>query len=284
MARISRALRSYLENSRAIRRSHNNPLKMVENLARKDELEKQFYDREAEECLTRFDDERFLYDETEDMPLSHLHLYSLLKDVSGKKVLDCCCGYGITSVRCAKSGASVTGIDISPRMIDVARKNAELNDVSDNINLAVMSVQDMKFDNNTFDYVVGLGALHHLNLDLSGREISRVLKDGGTAIFLEPRIPFQWLIFLRSLFPTKCLESPGGGQLSDKEVRVFSRHFSSHTADYFLLLRKLERFPILRKVSSTFDRFDGLLLDAFPGLKQPGLKQLCWAFVLQFRK
>lgn len=279
MAKVARALRSYLENSRAIRRSRNNPLKRVENLARKDELERRFYDREAEECLTHLDDERFLYDEDEDMPLSHLYLYSLLKDVSGKKVLDCCCGYGITSVRCAKWGARVTGIDISPRMIDVARKNAELNNVSDTINLAVMSVQDMKLDSNTFDYVVGLGALHHLNLDFAGREISRVLKDGGTAIFLEPRIPFRWLIFLRSLFPNKCLESPGGGQLSDKDVRVFSHHFSSHRADYFLLLRKLERFPVLRRVSSTFDRCDRLLLDAFPGLRQ-----FCWAFVLQFRK
>ena len=279
MARVSRALRSYLENSRAIRRSYNNPLKKVENLSRKDELEKQFYDREAEECLTDFDAERFLYDEDEDMPLSHLHLYSLLRDVSGKKILDCCCGYGITSVRCAKRGASVMGIDVSPGMIDVARKNAELNSVSDNIDLSVMSVQDMKLDSNTFDYAVGLGALHHLNLDLAGREISRVLKDGGTAIFLEPRIPFRWMVLLRSLFPNKCLESPGGGQLSDKEVRAFSRHFSSHSADYFLLLRKLERFPVLRRVSSTLDRCDHLLLDAFPGLRK-----LCWAFVLQFRK
>jgi ubiquinone/menaquinone biosynthesis C-methylase UbiE len=279
MARISRALRSYLENSRAIRRSYDNPLKRIENLSRKDELEKQFYDQEAEECLVDFDDKRFVYYEGEDMPLSHLHLYSLLENVSGKKVLDCCCGYGITSVRCAKRGARVTGIDISPRMIDVARKNAELNNVSDNIDLAVMSAQDMQFDDNTFDHVVGLGALHHLNLDLAGREISRVLKDGGTAIFLEPRIPFRWLVFLRSLFPNKCLESPGGGQLRDKEVGTFSRHFSSHNADYFLLLRKLERFPVLRGVSATLDRCDRLLLDAFPGFRQ-----FCWAFVLQFRK
>ena len=78
MARVSRALRSYLENSRAIRRSYNNPLKRIENLSRKDELEKQFYDREAEECLRNFHDKQFLYDEDEGMPLSHLHLYSFL--------------------------------------------------------------------------------------------------------------------------------------------------------------------------------------------------------------
>jgi ubiquinone/menaquinone biosynthesis C-methylase UbiE len=176
-------------------------------------------------------------------------------------------------------GAHVSGIDISPRMIEVARRNADLNGVSDEIDLTVMSAQQISFADSTFDYVVGLGALHHLNLDLAGREISRVLKPGGTAIFLEPRIPSRWLVFLRSLFPNKCLESPGGGQLSDSEIRSFARFFASYGTESFLLLRKLERFPVLRRISARLDEWDRVLLSTFPILKH-----LCWAFVLQFRK
>lgn len=69
--------------------------------------------------------------------------------------------------------------------------NAEFNDVADKTNISIMSVQDLEFDDNMFDYAVGLGALHHLNLDLAGKELSRVLKPGGAAIFVEPRIPFK---------------------------------------------------------------------------------------------
>ena len=51
-----------------------------------------------------------------------------------------------------------------------------------------MSVQEMPFASNSFDYVVDIGALHHLQLDLAGPEIARVLKPSGKAIFIEPNL------------------------------------------------------------------------------------------------
>ena len=142
-----------------------------------------------------------------------------------------------------------------------------------------MSAQQMSFDDDTFDYAVGLGALHHLNLELAGKEISRVLKPGGKAIFLEPRIPFKWIMSFRSLAPVACHESPGGGSLSDREVYEFSRYFSDYKVYYFLLLRKFSRFPLLSKSASKADKIDYLLIN-----KLPILRKLCWAFVLEFTK
>jgi len=272
-------MHKYFNNIRRILKTIDNPLKKSDNVSEKDKLEREFYDKEAEKYLQNFDENLFRYDENEPLPPRHKFFYSLLEDVKSKHILDCCCGYGFTSVKLAKRGALITGIDISPRMIELAKKNAEFNNISKSINFKVMSAQDMSFDDNTFDYVVSLVGLHHLNLELAGKEIRRVLKVGGKAIFLEPRIPFRWIMAFRSLIPKTCDESPGGGSLSDKEIYEFSLNFSAHKIYYFQLLKKLFRGTLSNKFSSKIDNLDSLLIKKFPILRK-----LCWAFVLEFTK
>jgi 2-polyprenyl-3-methyl-5-hydroxy-6-metoxy-1,4-benzoquinol methylase len=48
-------------------------------------------------------------------------LLALLGDVAGKEVLDACCGEGFFSRLLAGRGACVTGVDLSPRLIELAR-------------------------------------------------------------------------------------------------------------------------------------------------------------------
>lgn len=276
MSKFIEFIKSYRENSKLIRGSFNNPLKDANNVDLKDRLERQFYDAEAERHLINFDTDYFSYDEEEIMPENYNRFYSFLKDANGKKVLDCCCGFGFTAVKCAKHGAVVTGIDISPKMIELSRKNAELNGVIDQTEFAVMSAQQIEYEDDSFDYVTGIGALHHLNLELAGREISRVLKPGGVAVFIEPRIPYRWLIFARSLMPVSCLESPGGCQLSDEDISQFANHFSDYEVEYHLFLRKLARLPLMSELWPTFDRIDKKLLKRFPGLNR-----FCWSYVVR---
>ncbi len=272
-------MHEYFNNIRRILKTIDNPLKRKENISEKDRIEREFYDKEAEKYLLNFDEKLFLYDENEFFPQRHKFFYSLLEDVKSKHILDCCCGCGFTSVKLAKRGALITGIDISPMMIKVAKKNAEFNNVSKSINFKAMSVQDMSFDDNTFDYVVSLVGLHHLNLEMAGKEIRRVLKPGGKAIFLEPRIPFRWIMVFRSLIPKICDESPGGGSLSDKEVYGFSHNFSNHKIYYFQLLSKLLKMPFLNRFPTIIYKLDSLLIN-----KIPISRKFCWAFVLEFTK
>jgi ubiquinone/menaquinone biosynthesis C-methylase UbiE len=272
-------MRKYFKNITTVLKTIDNPLKKLENASEKDKLEREFYDKVAEKHLRNFDENLFRYDENEFLPPRHSFFYSLLDDIKNKRVLDCCCGWGFTSVKLAKGGGLITGIDISPKMIELAKKNAEFNNVSKSTNFKVMSVQDMSFKDNTFDYAISLVGLHHLNLQLAGKEIQRVLKPGGKAIFLEPRIPFKWIMAFRSLIPKTCDESPGGGSLSDKEIYEFSLNFSAHKIYYFQLLRKLMVIPFLNKFSSKIDKLDFLLIN-----KIPALRKLCWAFVLEFTK
>ncbi|HEV2072677.1 MAG TPA: methyltransferase domain-containing protein, partial [Thermomicrobiales bacterium] len=49
------------------------------------------------------------------------HLFSLTGDVSGSRVLDVGCGEGYFSRAVARADANVTGVDISERMLSLAR-------------------------------------------------------------------------------------------------------------------------------------------------------------------
>ena len=49
---------------------------------------------------------------------------------AGMRVLDVACGTGVVAVTAARMGASVTGLDLTPELLEVARTNAALAAVS----------------------------------------------------------------------------------------------------------------------------------------------------------
>lgn len=50
----------------------------------------------------------------------------------------------------------------------------------------IMDAHNLNFPDNTFDFVFGTGILHHLDFEIAVKEISRVLKEDGEMVFLEP--------------------------------------------------------------------------------------------------
>lgn len=111
---------------------------------------------------------------------------------AGKSVLEYGCGTGIYSRKLALTGASITSIDISP---DLLKKAASLSTDFTNIEYLEADAMHTGFENNSFDAVVGVSVLHHLEFDLAFKEIFRVLKPGGVMAFSEPNYlnPHIWL-------------------------------------------------------------------------------------------
>ena len=114
------------------------------------------------------------------------YAYKFLGDVKGKNILDMGCGSGKSSVILAKKGAFVNAFDVSPKYVEVTRLRARINKVEDKITCTQMTAETMKYDSNSFDNVFGVGVLHHIDIMRGGREIFRVLKDDGVAVFIEP--------------------------------------------------------------------------------------------------
>lgn len=106
-------------------------------------------------------------------------------NVKNLEVLEYGCGVGPVIEKVIKfNPKKITGIDISDISINKAKE--KFKDTDTRVELLVDNCEKTKFENNTFDIIYGLGILHHLQLSKCIEEISRILKPGGTLLFIEP--------------------------------------------------------------------------------------------------
>jgi len=106
--------------------------------------------------------------------------------LTGKRILEYGSGAAAEAFFLAHEGAQVVGIDISPVAVEQGRERAAREGLEDRIEFRVMDAEHLEFADQTFDIVCGSAILHHLDISLAYREIARVLRPGGAAVFVEP--------------------------------------------------------------------------------------------------
>ncbi len=123
---------------------------------------------------------------------------SLAQVKPGDQVLDVGCGSGRLTFAAhawAGAGGQATGLDPSPEMIEVARKNAARAGLKAKFELGV--VESLPFPDASFDVVLNRLMLHHLPGDLKQRglaEMRRVLKPGGLCLVVDFEPPKSGLL------------------------------------------------------------------------------------------
>jgi SAM-dependent methyltransferase len=96
----------------------------------------------------------------------------------GLDVLDVGCGQGIDLVNYARAGARATGLDLTPRLVELAR--AHLEALGHDGTVVHGDAEAMPFADASFDRVSSNGVLHHTpNMDRALAEVARVLRPGG---------------------------------------------------------------------------------------------------------
>jgi SAM-dependent methyltransferase len=159
-----------------------------------------------------------------------------------KSVCEIGCGYGVLCAYFALRGARVFGFDVSDTNVIVARRTARVNRVEDRIFLQVMQGECLAFADNSFDLVFGNAVLHHLDRAASAREIYRVLKPGGIAIFREPLGENKLLEWARN-----CpLRSAKHRHSADEHPFVYKDLEALRAVFPRVVLRESEFFTVLR--------------------------------------
>lgn len=152
-------------------------------------------------------------------------LKSIPQKLSGKQVLDIGCGKGETSVFFAKRGAKVIAMDISPEMINVTKKLSDIHHVGKNIKTTVADIQKLPFESNRFNIVHGKAVLHHVDLHKAVKEVYRVLKPGGIAIFSDP-LAYNLFIKLYERY-SKELRSEDERRLNLNDLKTIQSIFNN---------------------------------------------------------
>ena len=132
-------------------------------------------DRSAE-SLERFD--RWYFDF-----YPYLQDHIPFADLAGKDVLEVGLGYGTVASALMKGGARYHGLDIADGPVEMASYRADLQGFGAAIRQG--SILDCPYDDDSFDYVVSIGCLHHTgDLARAIDEVHRVIKPGGGATIM----------------------------------------------------------------------------------------------------
>lgn len=152
------------------------------SLERRQQVEEAFHDQWAQSI----DLDGVLVRESFEAETAAENRYALRRfgNLRGKKLLDLGCGAGETSVYFALQGADVTACDISREMLRIADNLARKFNVS--IRTVKGKAEQLDFGEGDFDFVFGNGVLHHVEIAPAAKEIYRILKPGGLAIFIDP--------------------------------------------------------------------------------------------------
>lgn len=118
--------------------------------------------------------------------------------------------------------AGITGIDISEKMIEIARQKVEKKELSGKIHFMICDSENMSFGDNSFDVATVAFGVRNFSDPVKGlSEMNRVIRKGGIAVVLEfskPDIsPFKQLynFYFRNLLPfIGKLVSKNGGAYS----------------------------------------------------------------------
>lgn len=106
-----------------------------------------------------------------------------LEDQKNLSFLEMGCGAAPTLVWLAKKGIKVSGIDISPKALELGRANLIQSGCEKQIlDLREGSVCDTKYDAESFDGILESCVFQHLNKEdriKAFQEVSRILKPGG---------------------------------------------------------------------------------------------------------
>jgi ubiquinone/menaquinone biosynthesis C-methylase UbiE len=166
------------------------------------------------------------------------------EECGGLTALDLGGGGGSAAVVLADRGARVVVCDLSGESLKLGAAQAAKYDVAGLIHCVAADGCRIPLADHSVDRVLGLGILHHLgDPAAAGREVARVLKPGGRAVFTEPLSGNPLLGLARAALPyRKKHRSDDEHPLTRAEITAFlsaAGGGSAEVFDFTAMIRRL---------------------------------------------
>ena len=110
---------------------------------------------------------------------------------AGDRVLDVCCGTGDQVFHYEQKGATATGVDQNPNMIELAERNRKRKGLKHST-FRIASAAELPFPDGYFDCASISLALHEMERDERHKAVSemkRVVKKEGVLMFIDFQVP-----------------------------------------------------------------------------------------------
>jgi SAM-dependent methyltransferase len=190
---------------------------------------------------------------------------------AGRDVLDVGCGAGVDAVRFARGGARVTGVDIAPSAIELARRNFEYQHLT--ADLQVADGESLPFAADRFDLVFAHGVVQYTsNARALVNECRRVLRPGGQAVFqVYNRV--SWLNLLSKLMKVG---------LEHEDAPVLRKYSAAEFRDlltgFGAVALVAERFPVKSRLHKGWKGalYNTCFVGAFNALPRPLVRRFGW--------
>jgi SAM-dependent methyltransferase len=225
---------------------------------------------------------RGFFDDLDQYHFEKLHHLLRLVDFDGyrgRSVLEVGCGAGVDLARFAKGGAEVTGVDLAPSAIELARANFSQQGLRGRFEVA--DGEHLPFHDNCFDLVYAHGVVQYAaNPRQLVEECRRVVKPGGEAVFqVYNRV--SWLNGLSKLMKVG-LEHDDAPVLLKFSIGEFRRLVNGFT-DVAIVP---ERFPVKSRLHGGWKGavYNGLFVGTFNALPRPFVRRFGWHLLAFCRK
>ena len=161
------------------------------------------------------------------------NILNIAKKLKPKNALDIATGTADIAINLGSiPDCTVTGVDISEKMLNVGREKITKMKLSESVSLETGDAENLKYQNDYFDLItIGFGVRNFQDLKKGLTESLRILKPEGSLIILETSVPENRIIkFLYSIFTRTY-------------IPIMASIFSKDRSAYNYLLDSAEAFP-----------------------------------------
>ncbi len=212
--------------------------------------------------------------------------FEYLGDLSNRRLLFYGAGGHFSMIRkFVQRGALVTAIDISPETIESLKRAVASEGMDAKCTLLVMDCESLQIADSSMDIVFARSIIHHLDTELSLKEIKRVLAPNGKLVALEPLGTNPVINVYRYFTPQS--RTRGEHPFVPRDLKLFFRYFGKVHVHYLYFLsifsyvyRMLD--PNDARFVKVFRFLDGIDNALVRGV--PLYRYLCWEAILCCQK